>query len=68
MMVASSIRTQTLFRLASSSSAKRTFATSIVRSKAAQRASKVYESVDEAVADVPSEAVILSGGAKLTLV
>lgn len=69
-MLTANLRIRTLARLASPSMAPllqqtqiRGFASSFARFKDTQGLKKLYDSASEAVADVPSGATILSGGA-----
>lgn len=56
------IRTLALTRVAALSASKRGFSSSFTRYKDTQGLKKLFDSAEEAVADVPSGAVILSGG------
>lgn len=59
-MAATSFRIRTLARVAGP--LRRGFATSLARGKDTRGLKKLYDSADEAVADIPSGSTILSGG------
>lgn len=58
--MSSAFRVRTLARVAGP--LRRGFATSLARGKDTQGLKKLYNSADEAVADIPSGSTILSGG------